>query len=115
LDALTLAASIDGTVADLAVYAGQWVVPGQVLATLADLSAFVVKTTDLSELDVPRVAVGQQVAVNVEALGVVVPGVVSAIAPLADTLGGDVVYQVTITLREQPKGLRAGMSADVSF
>jgi len=26
-----------------------------------------------------------------------------------------VVYQVTITLREQPKGLRVGMSADVSF
>jgi multidrug resistance efflux pump len=69
------------------VYAGQWVVPGQQLATLVDLGALVVETTDLSELDVPRIAVGQGAMVTIEALGVDVPGVVTGIAPLADRLG----------------------------
>jgi hypothetical protein len=41
--------------------------------------------------------------------------VVSAISPLADTLGGDVVYKVTIELDSLPEGLRAGMSAEVQF
>ncbi len=60
-------------------------------------------------------AVGQAVTVNVEALGVDVPGVVQEIAPLASALGGDVVYQVTVALNERPDGLRAGMSAEVRF
>ena len=37
------------------------------------------------------------------------------ISPLADTLGGDVVYKVTITLGKIPSNLRAGMSVDVQF
>ena len=115
LDGLTITAPFGGTVADLAVYAGQWVIPGQTLATVATLDSLVAETTDLSELDVPGVALGQAVTVNVEALGVDVPGVVQEIAPLASTLGGDVVYQVTVTLSERPDGLRAGMSAEVRF
>ena len=114
-DALALAAPIDGTVVDLTAHAGQWVIPGQTLATLADLEDLVVETTDLSELDVPRVAVGQAATVSIEALGVEVAGVVREIAPLADTLGGDVVYRVTVALEAQPEGLRAGMSAVVGM
>jgi hypothetical protein len=38
-----------------------------------------------------------------------------AIAPLADTLGGDVVYKITIDLDAPPAGLRAGMSVEVQF
>ena len=115
LDTLDLSAPFDGTVTDLAVHSGQWMIPGQVAATLADLGALVVETTDLSELDVPHIAVGQSAMVTVEALAQDVSGRVSAIAPLADILGGDVVYRVTVTLDEQPEGLRAGMSADVAF
>jgi hypothetical protein len=44
-----------------------------------------------------------------------VPGKVIAISPLADTLGGDVVYKVTITLDALLANLRAGMSVDVQF
>jgi len=40
---------------------------------------------------------------------------VSEISPLADTLGGDVVYQATIDLDSIPEGLRSGMSVEVRF
>jgi hypothetical protein len=40
---------------------------------------------------------------------------VIAISPLADTLGGDVVYQTTIDLDTIPEGLRPGMSVEVQF
>jgi hypothetical protein len=41
---------------------------------------------------------GQQATVRVEALGVEIGGQVVDIAPQADTVGGDVVYAVTIGL-----------------
>ncbi len=37
------------------------------------------------------------------------------IAPQANTIGGDVVYPVTIALDEQPPGLRWGMSVEVEI
>jgi len=110
-----LTAPIDGTLIDLSAYDGQWLVPGQPLATLADLSVLVVETTDLSELDVPRIAPGSSADVEIDALGLTLRGVVQEIAPLADTLGGDVVYRAKLTLDEQPQSLRAGMSAEVRF
>jgi HlyD family secretion protein len=112
---LTLAAPFDGTVAAVNVHPGEWVIPGQVVLTLADLGNLQIETTDLSERDIPQVEVGQPVTVFIKALGQEVPGRVSDIAPLADTLGGDVVYKTTITLDEFPPGLRAGMSVEVQF
>jgi HlyD family secretion protein len=115
LNHLTLAAPFDGTIASVNVHPGEWVIPGQVVLTLADLKNLRVETTDLSERDIPRVEIGQPVTVFIEALGHDVPGRVSDISPLADTLGGDVVYKTTITLDELPPGLREGMSVEVAF
>jgi hypothetical protein len=42
-------------------------------------------------------------------------GRVTAIAPESDTVGGDVVYAVTIDLDDQPPGLRWGMTVDVEI
>ena len=94
---------------------GEWATAGQTLLVLTDLSHLRVQTTDLSERDVPRVKVGQAVTLLVKALNQNVTGRVSEIAPLSDTLGGDVVYQTTIDLDTQPDGLRPGMSVDVTF
>lgn len=112
---LELRASIAGTVTELRLHVGDWVNPGQVVARLSDLQELRVETTDLSERDVPRVAVGQPVTVYVKALEEQISGKVEAIAALADTLGGDVVYKVTIRLDEAPEGLRAGMSVEINF
>jgi hypothetical protein len=40
---------------------------------------------------------------------------VTAISPISDTLGGDVVFKVTIKLNEQPADLLWGMTADVEI
>lgn len=111
----TLTAPIDGTVAALDIAPGEVVTPGRIVIRLGDLSAFQVKTTDLSERDAPKVKVGQGANVYVEALGENIPGKVTDIARLASSVGGDVVFTVTIALDEQPAGLMWGMSAEVEI
>lgn len=115
LDGLELKAPFAGTVARINVEQSEWVITGQPALLLADLDDLQVQTTDLSELDIPRVKPGAQVRVTIKALGEEVSGRVIRVAPLADVLGGDVVYQVVIALDEIPEGLRAGMSVTVHF
>ena len=112
---LQLLAPFDGTVTKLDIEANEWVIPGQPVLTISDLQNLRVETTDLSERDVPQIEVGQAVTVKIDALAEDVAGKVLEIAPLADTLGGDVVYKTTIDLESPPPGLRAGMSVEVNF
>jgi HlyD family secretion protein len=112
---LELKAPFDGTVTQVNRHTGEWTVPGQPVLALADLANLRVETTDLSERDIPLVAAGQAVTVTIKALNQNVNGHVSEIAPLADTLGGDVVYKTTIALDKLPPGLRAGMTVEVQF
>ncbi len=115
LENLELRAPFSGTITELHVHAGEWATPGQPVLLLGDLQHLRVETTDLSELDVPEIKLGQPVTVSIKALQEETPGRVSDIAPLADALGGDVVYKITIELEAYPAGLRAGMSAEVQF
>ena len=115
LDATRLISPISGTVAAVDVIPGDYATPGKILAVVVDTTKLHVETTDLSERDVPNVKVGQPVTISIQALNQQVSGRVQAISPLADTLGGDVVYKTTITLDSLPEGLLAGMSADVQF
>jgi multidrug efflux pump subunit AcrA (membrane-fusion protein) len=103
------------TVISVNVKVGEYAQPGQVIITLAALDHLRVETTDLSERDIPAVQVGQEVKVFVEALDQELTGRVIAIAPKADSLGGDVVFKVTIELDDQPESLRWGMSAEVNI
>jgi len=112
---LDLVAPFDGTVSRIDINDGEWATAGQTILVLADLSHLQVQTTDLSERDVPKISTGQAVSVLIKALNQNVSGRVSDISPLADTLGGDVVYQTTIDLDTLPPGVRAGMSVDVQF
>ena len=111
----TLAAPFDGTVVSVDIKVGEYAQPGQVIITLASLNNLRVETTDLSERDLPKVQIGQTAKIFVEALNQELTGKVIAIAPRADTVGGDVVYKVTIELDNQPEGLRWGMSAEVNI
>ena len=115
LEATRLLAPFAGTIAMVSAVPGENAVPGAIVVVVSDLSRLHVETTDLSERDVTKVSVGQIVRVHIDALGEDVSGRVSAIAPGATTLGGDVVYKTVIALDEQPPGLRAGMSAEVTF
>lgn len=112
---LEVKAPFAGTITRVNVHNGEWVLPGQVLFNLVDLEHLRIQTTDLSERDVHAVKVGQKVTVMVKALNQEVAGRVTKISPLADTLGGDVVYATTIELDKKPEGLRAGMSVEIQF
>ena len=115
LDATRLLAPFAGEVASVASSVGDYVSPGQLILVLSDVNHMHVETTDLSERDVPKVKLGQAATVTIKALNQDVPGKVSAISPQADSLGGDVVYKVTILLNTLPANLRSGMSVDVQF
>lgn len=109
----TLTAPFDGTIVSVDIAPAETVVPGQVVIVLADLSKYQIETTDLSERDITRVQIGQQANVFIEALNEEFTGKVVDIDRVSSTLGGDVVFKVTIELDQQPKGLLWGMSADV--
>jgi HlyD family secretion protein len=111
----TLTAPMDGTIVSVDIAPAETVLPGETVITIGDLSSYVVETTDLSERDVNRVRIGQPAVVFIEALGAEFTGEVTDVAFTSTTLGGDVVYKVTIALDDQPEGLRWGMSADVSI
>ena len=110
----TLVAPIDGTIASVDISPAEFVSPGQVVVVMGDLSHFQIETTDLSEKDVPNMKPGQSVNVFIKALNENFTGKVVDIARISESVGGDVVFKVTIKLDEQPAGLRWGMSADVA-
>lgn len=114
-DGTRLVSPFQGTVASMDAIAGEAVAPGALVVAIVDTKHVHVETTDLSERDVPRVKVGQTATVTVKALGEDISGTVAVISPLADTLGGDIVYRVTITFTKVPAGVLPGMSVDVSF
>ena len=111
----TLKAPFDGTIASVQVSPAETVVPGQVAIMIGDLSNFQVETTDLSERDVTGVKAGQAANVTVKALNQTLTGKVVDVARVSTTVGGDVVYKVTIDLDSQPAGLRWGMTTDVAI
>lgn len=110
-----LLAPYDGIVASINVIPGELVQVDQVVLTLATLDKLQIETTDLSERDIARVKTGQPVEVFIMALDVTVTGKVIRISPIAKTVGGDVVYPVTIQLDQQPAGLLWGMTAEVEI
>lgn len=110
-----IVAPYNATVVDIKVQPGEFAQAGQVVIVLGDLAHMQIKTTDLSERDVTAVQVGQSANVYIEALDVTVTGKVLHISPISETVGGDVVYPVTIELDEQPDGLLWGMTAEVEI
>lgn len=111
----TLVAPFDGTIVSVDISPAETVVPGGVVVTMGDLSRFQVETKDLSERDVPRVQIGQTASVFIEPLNQEFPGKVVDISRISSTVGGDVVFKVTIDLNQQPQGLLWGMSSDAKI
>lgn len=111
----TLLAPFDADVVKVHVVPGELVQLDQTVVTLATLDNLQIETTDLSERDIARIQVGQTATVFVDALGAEFSAHVIAIAPRAETLGGDVIYKVTLAFDEQPVGLLWGMTAEVTI
>jgi len=111
----TLTAPFDGTVASLQVIPGEFVQSDQAVVTLATLDDMQIETIDLSERDIVNVKIGTPVNIFVEALNDNFNGKVINISPIADTVGGDVVFKVTIAFDKQPEHLLWGMTAEVTI
>jgi RND family efflux transporter MFP subunit len=111
----TLIAPFDGIVTSLSVIPGEFVKLDQAVLTLATLDALQIETTDLSERDMPNVHVGDPVNIFIEALNRNISGKVISVSPRADTVGGDVIFKVTIAPDSQPEGLLWGMTAEVEI
>jgi HlyD family secretion protein len=115
LEQTQLLSSISGVITTVDIVAGEYVIPGQVLIAISDMNNLQVKTTDLSERDITKIGIGNPARILVEALSREFEGQVTGISPVANTLGGDVVYEVTLNFTEQPEGLLGGMSAEVTI
>jgi RND family efflux transporter MFP subunit len=111
----TLVAPHDGTVASVNVVPGEYMQENQVVVTIATLNTLQLETTDLSERDITRVKIGAPVNIFIEALNADISGKVTGISPIAGTVGGDVVFKVTIGFDKQPERLLWGMSAEVTI
>lgn len=111
----TLQAPFAGTVTEIYARAGEWVAPGMPVLALADLTGFRVEITDLNEIDMAQVQVGDTVRVYFDALpDATIEGEVVYISPQA-AQGAGVNYPALIELAQLPQGLRWGMSAFVDI
>jgi len=111
-----LVAPFDGVVADLSVKVGGSVNTGQIAVTIADFTNWLVKTTDLTELDVVKVKQDQLVNVTLDAIpDSTFKGKVVSIGQTYADQQGDVVYEVTVTLTDTNPAMRWGMTAVVKF
>jgi multidrug resistance efflux pump len=116
VDNYELKAPFAGSVADVNISAGQSVGPETWAVALVDASQWYVDTSDLAELDIVKVSIGQQMKVTADALpGVVMNGVVEEISSAPKIQGGDILYTVHIRLTDPDPRLLWGMTMEVTF
>ncbi len=116
LDEAALSAPFEGTVGAVLAREGERINAGSPAVVLGDVAEFIIETTDLNEVDLYLISVGQAVDLTFEALpGMNIGGVVTQIAPMASLEQGGTNYKVTVALEEQDPDLRWGMTAFVDI
>ncbi|HSG43526.1 MAG TPA: HlyD family efflux transporter periplasmic adaptor subunit [Anaerolineales bacterium] len=111
-----ITAPFDGVVADVAVSIGEQVGPESRAVSIVDTASWVVETSDISELEVVDIEVGQSVTLIADALSdVEMDGVVTAISQSSFTQSGDVLYTVYISVDEVDERIKWGMTVEVIF
>lgn len=109
-------APFSGTITNLDLKVGEFAASGTPVVTIADLSSWVIKTTDLTEIDVVRIQEGQPVTLTLDALpDVTMKGYVLSIAQNYAEKQGDIVYEVAVLLTDKQPAMRWGMTAQVNF
>jgi len=109
-------APFDATLTDFLVEVGDTPAQGAPVATLATLDRLQLRTTDLTELDVVAVVVGQPVLVTFDAVPAqALQGIVTQIDPQGRSKFGEVIYDAVIELDAPPEWMRWGMTAQVEI
>ncbi len=105
-----------GTLTNLDLKVGEFAASGQPVLTVADLTGWVVKTTDLTEIDVVNLTEGQPVDITLDAIpNVTLRGNILSISQNYTERQGDIVYKVTVLLTDNNPAIRWGMTAQVKF
>jgi multidrug efflux pump subunit AcrA (membrane-fusion protein) len=116
LDAYVLTAPFSGVVAEVNVKVGEQVGPEARAVSLIDPSAWIVETTDVTELEVVKISEGQPVSIVADALPeVTFGGTVTEISQAYTLQGGDVQYTVRIKVDEVDPRIRWGMTVEITF
>ncbi len=111
-----LKAPFDGEVMDINVSVNETVGPETWAVIVADTSRWYVETSDLTELEVVRVAEGQPASIVADALPEVeMSGVVEEISRSYKLQGGDILYTVRLAVKDVDPRLRWGMTVEVTF
>jgi multidrug efflux pump subunit AcrA (membrane-fusion protein) len=111
-----LKAPFDGEVMDINISVNEVVGPETWAVIVADTSQWYIETSDLTELEVVDVAVGQNVSILADALPEVeLNGVVEDISQTFRSQGGDVLYTVRIRMEDVDPRMRWGMTVEVTF
>jgi multidrug resistance efflux pump len=114
--AFSVIAPFDGIVADLNARLGGSINAGEPAVTVADFSQWLVKTTDLTEMDVVNLHEGQFATVTLDALPKEeLSGEIVSIGQTYAENQGDIVYEVSLLLTEAHPSMRWGMTAAVNF
>jgi multidrug efflux pump subunit AcrA (membrane-fusion protein) len=111
-----LRAPFAGTLTNLDLKVGEFAASGTPVVTVADFSSWVVKTTDLTEIDVVNIKEGQPVTLTLDAIPEeTLKGYVLSIGQNYSEKQGDIVYKVTVLLTDKNPAMRWGMTAQVKF
>jgi len=113
-----LISPIDGVVGVINIRTNELPPPGQPAIIVADPAGFHIQL-DVDELDIGKLKEGQTAIISVDALDEEITGVVSRIAPVANTrpVGGGTIttYEVIVDLDPTDLPLRSGMTATASI
>ena len=116
LDAYVITAPFDGIVAQVDVSEGEQIGPETRAVSVADTSSWIVETSDITELEVVDLYVGQEAVITLDALpGVLLEGSVIEIGQAAFVQGGDVMYTVRMWVDQVDPRVRWGMTTEVTF
>jgi len=111
-----ITAPFSGVVADVNVRAGEQVGAETRIVSIVDSSQWFVKTTDVTELEVVNLRIGQDVSVRPDALpDLELSGTVTEISNAFVQQGGDILYTVRIRVDGSDPRLKWGMTVETVF
>lgn len=114
--AFEITAPFDGEIMDVNVSIGDQVGPETWAIKLADTSAWYVETSDLTELEIVKVSVGQPATILADALpDVPMRGIVDFTSETFTSSGGDILYEVKVKLDSKDPLAKWGMTVEVTF
>lgn len=116
LDNFVIRAPFDGVAAEINAKVGELASPEQRAVSVGDFSQWVVETTDVTELEVVKLSVGQAVRLAPDALpDLNLNGRVTEISQAYTQQGGDILYTVRIAVDGSDPRLKWGMTFEVTF